>query len=243
MESPARTLPTTTPKKVLAAIHNLPRRMRSATLRTDRAPERLPTHPPLPILPPQTGARNPTRTPTQGKENAPPAPAQHDPPRRRRPAPLLPKSSVHVFGLGLPLPRDLDMPSPPLSAGFPHTAPGPRPTNPHPHPHTFPTTTTTTTALTATEPWAPTPDGRIVLKVWVPTTDDIWKVRVAGDAPLAAVGARVAAKLGFAVSFAAVMPDGHLRAVGDEAAFRAWVAGRVRGGRNTLLTAHRLGLQ
>ena len=31
--------------------------------------------------------------------------------------------------------------------------------------------------------------------------------------------------------------------VGDEEAFRRWVASRIRDGRNTTLTAHRLGLQ
>ncbi|KAI0336829.1 hypothetical protein GY45DRAFT_1237521 [Cubamyces sp. BRFM 1775] len=161
----------TTPKRVLAAIHNLPRRMRSGPLRTQQP-----------------------RTASQGKENALPGQEDHTavpPRRRRRPAPLLPKSSTHIFGLGLT--------------------------------------------------WAPK-NGQMIVKVWVPTTDDIWKVRVPADVGLEAFRARVADKVGFAVSFSAVF-EGHLRAVADEDAFRRWVAGRVRGGRNTLLTAHRLALQ
>ncbi|KAH9852506.1 hypothetical protein C2E23DRAFT_921272 [Lenzites betulinus] len=165
-----------TPNRVLAAIHNLPRRMRSGTLRNTTNPA-MPTAapPPVPQRPQSTRAR------TQGKENAPPVASSEAPPRRRRPAPLLPK-----------------------------------------------------------EKWAPR-DGHIVIKVWVPTTDDIWKVRVPVGEGLAPFRARVAAKVGFDVAFAAVV-DGHLRAVADEDAFRRWAAGRVRGGRNTLLTAHRLEL-
>ena len=62
------------------------------------------------------------------------------------------------------------------------------------------------------------------------------------DIGLAAFRARVAAKLGFEVSFSAVSA-GNLRTIGNEDAFREWVAGRVQNGRNTLLTAHRLVLQ
>ncbi|KAI0659272.1 hypothetical protein C8Q70DRAFT_1054117 [Cubamyces menziesii] len=203
----------TTPKRVLAAIHNLPRRMRSGPLRTQ-----------------QPRAR--------GKENA--LPGQEDnavpPRRRRRPAPLLPKSSTHIFGLGLTTPRDLDTPSPPplsSSARF-HTQ---RDTSANP----LDADAGANADADAAEKWAPK-NGQMIVKVWVPTTDDIWKVRAPADVGLEAFRARVAAKVGFGVSFSAVF-EGHLRAVADEDAFRRWVAGRVRGGRNTLLTAHRLALQ
>ncbi len=195
-------LPPTTPKKVLTAIHNIPKRMRSRTFRAHAAPSR-----------------------PSGKENVPPGDrntnAQGDsrPPRppypRRRPAPLLPQSSIHASGLDLRSPqapvRDLDVPSPRLPAA------------------------------SASASWAPK-DGQIVIKIWLPSTDDIWALRVPQDVSLAAFRARVAAKLGFEVSFSAVR-FGTLRTVGDEEAFRRWVAGRVRAGRNTTLTAHRLVLQ
>ncbi|KAI0827066.1 hypothetical protein BC628DRAFT_1418662 [Trametes gibbosa] len=252
--APAPTTPTPPPNKVLAAIHNLPRRMRSGTLRNMTAPA-----PPPPLPAPHAHT---ARALKQGKENTPPtAAAAAVPPRRRRPAPLLPKSSKHIFGLGgsgggWSSPRDLDAPSPPASAsrfpsfrfGAPHAPPaGP------PLPSAHPTAAPAAPAAPAAERWAPR-DGHIVIKVWVPTTDDIWAVRVPATAGggggggrecalgLAAFRARVAEKVGFAVSFAAVAADGRLRAVEDEEAFRRWVAGRVRGGRNTLLTAHRLGL-
>ncbi|KAI0777292.1 hypothetical protein BD413DRAFT_468146 [Trametes elegans] len=182
-----RALPPTTPKKVLAAIHNIPRRMRSGTLRTQPPTHALPPQPQP--QPPRAGTTTTTRHRALGKENTPPVPVAGPPPRRRRPAPLLPKSSLHER-----------------------------------------------------ERWAPRA-GQMVIKVWVPTTDDIWKVRVpAAGVGLAAFRARVAAKVGFEVAFSAVV-DGHLRTLADEDAFRRWVAGRVRGGRNTLLTAHRLVLQ
>ncbi|KAI8969422.1 hypothetical protein BD414DRAFT_525830 [Trametes punicea] len=194
------THPPTTPKKVLAAIHNIPRRMRSGQLR----------------------AQQQAQVTARGKENVPPGQDAAVPPRRRRrPAPLLPKSSTHIFGLGLPLPRDLDAPSPPPPARVLLADDSPD-------------------ADAGGDKWAPK-NGLIIVKVWVPTTDDIWKVRVPADVGLEAFRARVAAKIGFEVSFSAIV-DGHLRTVADEDAFRRWVASRVRGGRNTLLTAHRLTL-
>ncbi|KAH9941240.1 uncharacterized protein BXZ73DRAFT_42086 [Epithele typhae] len=145
----------TTSAKVLTAIHNIPRRVRSGTLRAPRA---------------------------AGKENDPGAPSKF--------------------------------------AALP----------PIPEPRAEPAR------------WAPAADGRIVLKVWVPTTDEVWKVRVPAGTGLAAFRARVEAKLGFAVCFSAVRA-GILRSVVDEGAFREWVRERVVDGRNTLLTAHRLELQ
>ena len=89
--------------------------------------------------------------------------------------------------------------------------------------------------------WAPR-NGMIVIKVWVPSTDDVWKVRAPEDVGLAAFRKRVVEKLGFDVSFAA-LGRGRLTTIADEDAFRAWVATRIQRGRNTLLTAHRLVLQ
>ncbi|KAI0635294.1 hypothetical protein C8Q77DRAFT_1156606 [Trametes polyzona] len=243
MTEQTRALPPTTPKKVLAAIHNLPRRMRSGTFRAPAptpAPP-MPQHQPQPALPlqHQHQQRSQRARGTVGKENTPPTTdaTAVPPPRRRRPAPLLPKSSKHIFGLGLgalPSPRDLDAPSPPASSGR-------FPTPPFSALHNVPHASPTPAAGEGGERWAPR-GGQIVIKVWVPTTDDIWKVRVPAGTGLAAFRARVEAKLGFAPSFSAVV-EGRLRTVGDEDAFRRWVAGRVREGRNTLLTAHRLELQ
>ncbi|KAI9070091.1 MFS general substrate transporter [Trametes sanguinea] len=194
---PATPTLTPTPKKVLAAIHNIPRRMRSGQL---RAPQ--------------------TQTRARGKENVPPGEQDTEVPprRRRRPAPLLPKSSTHIFGLGLPLPRDLDAPSPPPSAVRRMLAALPG------GPTLSPTLPTVDADADAATKWAPK-DGQIIIKVWVPTTDDIWKVRVPTDVGLAAFRARVRDKVGFEVRFSAVV-EGRLRTVDDDGAFRRWVAGR-----------------
>ncbi|KAI1798089.1 hypothetical protein LXA43DRAFT_1106618 [Ganoderma leucocontextum] len=163
----------TTPKKVLTAVHNLPKRTRSQTLLGQPARPRAP-----------------------GKENVPPGEEPPSKPRpaapthhRRRPAPLL---------LGR------------------------TPTTGH------------------NNKWAPK-DGKIIVKVWVPSTDDIWKLRVPEDVRLESFRTRVAAKVGFEVSFSALV-CGTLRTIADDAVFREWVEGRVVNGRNSLLTAHRLAL-
>ncbi|KAI0711135.1 hypothetical protein C8T65DRAFT_184912 [Cerioporus squamosus] len=193
-------LPPTTPKRVLSAIHNIPKRMRSGTFRA-HAPSSRPSG--KENVPP--GERNAS---SQGQSRPP-----HPPQPRRRPAPLLPQSSIHASGFGSPPVRDLDVPSPRL----PSASSGP------------------------SGRWAPK-GGQIVIKIWLPSTDDIWALRVPQNVSLAAFRARVAAKLGFEVSFSAVR-FGTLRTIGDEKAFRKWVAGRIRDGRNTTLTAHRLVLQ
>ncbi|KAI0711305.1 hypothetical protein C8Q76DRAFT_797621 [Earliella scabrosa] len=192
-------LPPTTPKKVLSAIHNLPKRMRSGTFRTH-------------------GQAAPPRA--HGKENVPPGehtttarppppPPPQPQPRRRRPAPLLPKSSrsAHASGLDSPRPRSPLLPSQINAAGR----------------------------------WAPK-DGQIIIKIWLPSTGDIWKLRVPEGVGLAEFRARVAAKVGFEVGFSE-NTTGLLRNVADEGAFRRWVARRVVGGRNTPLTALRVVLQ
>ena len=136
---------------------------------------------------------------------------------RRRPAPLLPRSPTRVLGLSLGS----------------HSSPAedqdvfaPRPPK---------------AVETPTERWA-AKDGKIIIKVWVPTTDDVWKLRVPEDVRLESFRTRVAAKVGFEVSFSALV-CGTLKTIGDDEAFREWVEGRVVDGRNSLLTAHRLVLQ
>ncbi|EJF63793.1 hypothetical protein DICSQDRAFT_54487 [Dichomitus squalens LYAD-421 SS1] len=164
MPSTAATEPTT-PKKVLAAIHNLPKRMRSGTLRTQ-----------------------PARSRALGKENVPPGEMPSQP------------AAPHVFAP--PLPSSFETPTDEFGAK----------------------------------------DGKIAIKVWVPTTDDIWKLRVPEDVRLESFRTRVSAKVGFEVSFSALI-CGTLKTIGDDQAFREWVEGRLVSGRNSLLTAHRLVLQ
>lgn len=84
--------------------------------------------------------------------------------------------------------------------------------------------------------WLPK-DGKIIIKVWVPCTDDIWKFRVPEHVTFEDFRARVAQKVGFPVGFSSAAKD-RFRSVSSESAFRTWVAGRVRGGRNCPLTAH-----
>ncbi|GBE87577.1 hypothetical protein SCP_1102540 [Sparassis crispa] len=86
--------------------------------------------------------------------------------------------------------------------------------------------------------WAPR-HGLIVIKVWVPSTDDIWAFRVPEAESLAAFRARVAEKVGFAVRLEGKNARTRARMLKEEGTFRTWVRGRVRSGRNHLLTAHR----
>ncbi|KAH9933264.1 hypothetical protein B0H21DRAFT_83681 [Amylocystis lapponica] len=85
--------------------------------------------------------------------------------------------------------------------------------------------------------WLPQ-DGYIIIKVWVPSTDDVWKMKVAEDVSLDAFSARVARKVAFPVAFSTVVA-GQMRAIETEEEFRGWVARRVRYGRNHLLTVHK----
>ncbi|KAI0746916.1 hypothetical protein C8Q80DRAFT_1121610 [Daedaleopsis nitida] len=208
-------MPATTPKKkVLSAIHNLPKRMRSATLRTQpsRAPGKENMAPSG--RPPATRSQTHPR-PTVGASKARDV---------SRSGPLLPKPKSTGPVLTSPRPRDLDLPfwPPPLPNSTVHTH--------------------NSAAAGAAGRWA-AQDGQIVLKIWVPSTDDVWKLRVPEDASLEHFRARVEAKIGFRVSFASITA-GQLRTVGSEEEFRAWVAARVDAdGRNRPLTAHRLVLQ
>ncbi|KAG9309869.1 hypothetical protein JVU11DRAFT_10252 [Chiua virens] len=85
--------------------------------------------------------------------------------------------------------------------------------------------------------WA-SKDGQIVIKVFVPSTDDIWMFRVPQDIDLADFTSRVATKLGFTFSFSGSLwnePKYHFRT--DEQ-FNSWVKGRIRFGRNLPIVAH-----
>lgn len=191
--------PPMTPKRVLSAIHNIPRRMKSAgQLRAASA---------------------------RGKENAPP---QRKATRlvRPRPPPItlppLPALPIHCMG-------DADSYPSPIPWSASRLAFSAR------------LQTTAEKERDGADKWA-AKDGQIVIKVWVPSTDDIWKIRVPEDVALAAFRSRVAAKIGFDISFAAVT-GGRLRTIAEDGTFRSWVRQRVRKGRNQLLTAHRLVLQ
>ena len=85
--------------------------------------------------------------------------------------------------------------------------------------------------------WDPV-DGRIVIKVAVPSTDDIWRFKVPHNVSLRGFRAKVELKIGFAVTFAESDAP-QARRVASEEAFRRWVANRVKDGRNTPLTALR----
>ncbi|KAI0685754.1 hypothetical protein BC835DRAFT_1246905, partial [Cytidiella melzeri] len=84
--------------------------------------------------------------------------------------------------------------------------------------------------------WDPV-DGMIVIKVSVPSTDDIWRFKVPLTMSYRAFRAKVELKVGFAVSFADGPTTSRARRVGSEERFRRWVAGRVKNGRNCPLTA------
>lgn len=80
--------------------------------------------------------------------------------------------------------------------------------------------------------WDPV-DGKIIVKVRVPATDDIWRFKVAEDVSLVAFQQIVEAKVGFPV----ILGRSELDVISEEMQFKRWVEGRVRNGRNTLLTA------
>jgi len=80
--------------------------------------------------------------------------------------------------------------------------------------------------------WDPI-NGKIILKVHVPVTDDIWKFKVPEDVSLAEFHQKVEAKVGFPV----VLGLSQLGTISSEVQFQQWVGKRVRNGRNTPLTA------
>lgn len=79
--------------------------------------------------------------------------------------------------------------------------------------------------------WDPV-DGKIIIKVHVPVTDDIWRFKVPEDVSLSTFHQKVEAKVGFPV----VLGISELSTI-SETQFQQWVGKRVRNGRNTPLTA------
>lgn len=88
-----------------------------------------------------------------------------------------------------------------------------------------------------TSKWAPK-QGQIIIKVFVPSTDDIWMFRVPQDVNLADFTSRVATKLGFAVSFSGSLWDEPKYYFVTDERFKSWVKGRIRFGRNLPVVAH-----
>ena len=84
--------------------------------------------------------------------------------------------------------------------------------------------------------WDPV-DGKIIIKVSVPSTDDIWRFKVPENISFRAFRAKVELKVGFAAVFLDKEPAG--RRIVSEEAFRRWVAGRVKNGRNYPLVVHK----
>lgn len=85
--------------------------------------------------------------------------------------------------------------------------------------------------------WAPK-NGKIIIKVRVPSTDDIWKLRVPEEVTLEEFQTRTEEKVGFPPVFLIQSEDATAGAViHTEKAFRRWVETRVRNGRNHPITA------
>lgn len=97
-----------------------------------------------------------------------------------------------------------------------------------------PTLTPSSQAAADSRRWDPV-DGMIIIKVSVPSTDDIWRFKVSETISLRAFRAKVELKVGFAVVFT----DGEAigRRILSEDGFKRWVAGRVRNGKNRPITA------
>ena len=90
-----------------------------------------------------------------------------------------------------------------------------------------------------TSKWAPK-QGQIVIKVFVPSTDEIWMFRVPQDTNLADFTTRVASKLGFSVRFSGSVWDEPRYYFRTDERFKSWVKGRIRFGRNLPIVAHLL---
>lgn len=82
--------------------------------------------------------------------------------------------------------------------------------------------------------WDPV-DGMIIIKVSVPSTDDIWRFKVPQNISLTAFRAKVELKVGFSVSFT----NKQSKRIASQDAFHRWVAKRVKNGRNHPITANR----
>ena len=101
-----------------------------------------------------------------------------------------------------------------------------------------PSTPSTTHPSEASDPhrWDPV-DGKIIIKVSVPSTDDIWRFKVPENISFRAFRTKVELKVGFACVFMDGDPAG--RRIVSEEAFKRWVATRVKNGRNRPLTVHK----
>ena len=88
-----------------------------------------------------------------------------------------------------------------------------------------------------TSKWAPK-HGQIVIKVFVPSTADIWMLRVPQHINLVDFTSRVVTKLGFAVSFSGSVWDEPKYYFRTDERFKSWVKGRIRFGRNLPIVAH-----
>lgn len=81
-------------------------------------------------------------------------------------------------------------------------------------------------------------DVTVTIKVFVPSTDDMWKFRVPWDICLKRFTSKVLSKLGFHVAFSGSCfddPDYYFRT--DEA-FRTWIGNHSRSGRNIPIVGH-----
>ena len=88
-----------------------------------------------------------------------------------------------------------------------------------------------------TSKWVPK-QGQIIIKVFVPSTDNIWMFRVPQDISLADFTSRVATKLGFSVAFSGSIWDEPKYYFTTDERFKSWVKGRIRFGRNLPIVAH-----
>lgn len=88
-----------------------------------------------------------------------------------------------------------------------------------------------------TSKWAPR-QGQIIIKVFAPSTADIWMFRVPQDINLADFTSRVATKLGFSVAFSGSLWDEPKYYFRTDERFKSWVKGRIRFGRNLPIVAH-----
>ncbi|KAH7888204.1 hypothetical protein F5I97DRAFT_1791574, partial [Phlebopus sp. FC_14] len=85
--------------------------------------------------------------------------------------------------------------------------------------------------------WAPK-DGMIIVKVFVPSTSDTWKLKVPEDINLQRFTCKVLSKLGFHVAFSGSCWDSPEYFFKSNASFRHWLEGRIRFGRNLPIVAH-----
>lgn len=82
--------------------------------------------------------------------------------------------------------------------------------------------------------WDPI-DGMIFIKVHVPSTDDIWRFKVPESITFDTFREKVMHKLGFVVGFAKTAKSTKL--ITTEEAWKKWVVGRIKDGRNRPIVA------